>query len=112
MLAGKLTLKNKQIRVNQSTHTHSPFLVMKTQFHLAKTRRLYGAKYSRMDQVKFAFWLSGPYPFKFFKGCPPQIFIRPFLSTLSHVFCIIVTLFENDVKKWPKVPSVHTARFL
>ena len=27
---------------------------------------------------------SRPYPFKFFKGCLPQIFLGPFLNTLSH----------------------------
>ena len=33
----------------------------------------YGAKYSRMDQVKS------------FKGCLPQILLGPFLNTLSHM---------------------------
>ena len=32
-------------------------------------------------------WLSRPYPFKFFKGCPPQIFLIPFLNTLSQFKC-------------------------
>ena len=26
-----------------------------------------------------------PYPFKFFKGCLPQIFLGPFLNTLSQI---------------------------
>ena len=26
-----------------------------------------------------------PYPFKFFKGCLPQIILGPLLSTLSHI---------------------------
>ena len=30
--------------------------------------------------------LSRPYPFKFFKNCIPQIFLGPFLNTLSHMF--------------------------
>ena len=29
--------------------------------------------------------LSRPYPFKFFKGCLPQILIGPFLNTLSYI---------------------------
>ena len=29
---------------------------------------------------------GGPYLFKFFKGCLPQILLAPFLSTLSHIF--------------------------
>ena len=29
--------------------------------------------------------LSRPYPFKFFKGCVPQILIVPFLNILSHL---------------------------
>ena len=28
--------------------------------------------------------ISRPYPFKFFKGCLPQILLGPFLNTLSH----------------------------
>ena len=41
---------------------------------------LFGTKYSRMDQVKF------------FKGCPPQILIGPFLNTLSHLSHLLVLL--------------------
>ena len=55
-----------------------------------------GTKYSRMDQVKFVedslykIWrdtvfLSRPYPFKFFKGCLPQILLGPFVNTLSQM---------------------------
>ena len=29
--------------------------------------------------------LGRPYHFKFFKGCLPQIFLVPFLSTLTHM---------------------------
>ena len=36
-------------------------------------KEVYGAKSSRMDQVKF------------FKGCLPQISLGPFLNTLSHM---------------------------
>ena len=32
----------------------------------------------------------GPYPFKFFKGYPPQISLVPFLNTLSHVWALEV----------------------
>ena len=42
-----------------------------------------GAKYSRMDQAKFV--KCRPYPFKFFKGCLPQILLRPFLNTLFQI---------------------------
>ena len=30
--------------------------------------------------------LSRPYPFKFFKGCLPQILLGLFLNTFSHVY--------------------------
>ena len=47
----------------------------------------YGSRYSRMDQVKFVEdSLSRPCPFRFFKGCLPQILLGPFLNTLSHMF--------------------------
>ena len=52
-----------------------------------------GTKYSRIDQVKLgktAFknlnGYSRPYPFKFFKGCLPQISLGPFLNTLSQIW--------------------------
>ena len=49
-----------------------------------------------MDQVKFVedslqknlrdiVCLSKPYPFKFFKGCLPQILLGPFLNTWTHL---------------------------
>ena len=31
--------------------------------------------------------LSRPYHFKLFKDCLPQILLRPFLNTLSHISC-------------------------
>ena len=55
---------------------------------------LYGAKYSRMNQVKFVedslqkIWsdmVCRPYHFKIFEGCLPQILLGPFLNTLSHI---------------------------
>ena len=33
----------------------------------------------------FSVCLSRPYHFKFFKGCLPQIWLGPFLNTLSHI---------------------------
>ena len=42
-----------------------------------------GTKYSRMDQVKFV--EDRPYPFRFFKGCLPQILPGPFLNTLPYI---------------------------
>ena len=55
----------------------------------------FGKKYSRMDQVIFVedslsnIWRdmvceSRPYPFKFLKGCLPQIVLGPFLNTWSR----------------------------
>ena len=41
-----------------------------------------GTKYSRMAHAKFV--EARPYPFKFFKGCLPHIFLGPFLNTLTH----------------------------
>ena len=57
---------------------------------------IYGTKYSSMDQVNFVkdnlqkilkdmAYLSRPYPFQFFKGCLPQIWLSPFLNTLSNI---------------------------
>ena len=56
-----------------------------------------------MDQAKFV-EDSRPYPFKFFKGCLPQILLGPFLNTLSHIdpqlpnpqFIITITKGIND----------------
>ena len=46
-----------------------------------------GAKYSRMDQVKFKMiWSASGDHITFFKGCIPQILLGPFLNILSHVF--------------------------
>ena len=49
-------------------------------------------KYWKMDQVKFledSLWkicrLGRPYPFKFFKGCLPQILLGPFLNTWTYL---------------------------
>ena len=44
-----------------------------------------------MDQVKFVedrdtVCLIRPCPFEFFKGCLPQILLRPFLNNLSHIY--------------------------
>ena len=56
-----------------------------------------------MDQVKFVedslkkfegVWSA--YPFKFFKGCLPQILLGPFLNTLSQIFICIL---RNKNKK-------------
>ena len=40
--------------------------------------------------------LSKPYPFKFFKGCLPQILLGPFLNTLSHIFYNIYFLSTEE----------------
>ena len=39
-----------------------------------ENRIIFGAKYSRMDQVKFK------------KGCLPQVLLGPFLNTLTHLY--------------------------
>ena len=36
--------------------------------------------------VKDSLFLSRPYPFNFFKGCLRQIFLGPFLNTLSQTY--------------------------
>ena len=38
--------------------------------------------------------LSRPYPFKFSKGCFPQILLGPFLNTLSQILLILTTKFS------------------
>ena len=46
--------------------------------------------------------LSRPYPFKFSKGCLPQILLDPFFSTLSHLFMIviIITIHEETPNRY------------
>ena len=74
----------------------------------------YGSRYSRMDQVKIVEdslsknWmdmvrLSGPYNFKFSKGCLPQISLDPFWTSwpiwtihLQHSTCWPTTLLKRD----------------
>ena len=48
--------------------------------------------------------LSRPYPFKFFKGCLPQILLGPLLNTLSHIsmykhdfICLSETYLDSSV---------------
>ena len=48
----------------------------------------YETRYSRLCQVKFVEGLSRTYPFKFFKGCFPQILLGSFLNALSHIFSL------------------------
>ena len=46
--------------------------------------------------------LSRPYPFKFFKGCLPQILFGPLLNTFSHIIetsdrCVMIAIgYENQ----------------
>ena len=58
-----------------------------------------GTNYSRKGWVKFmedsllkiwSVWsaLCRPYPFKFCKGCLPQILLSPFLNTLSQILVV------------------------
>ena len=63
-------------------------------------------KHSRFSHRHLA--LGRPYPFKFFKGCLPQILLGPFLNTLSHlllqkqpqeVFCKIGVLKNSSVSQ-------------
>ena len=44
--------------------------------------------------------LSRPYPFKFFKGCLPQILLGPLLNTLSQMF---LRSGVSDRKVWLKI---------
>ena len=44
--------------------------------------------------------LSRPYPFNFFKGCPPHILLGPFLNILSHLRPILDK--KNVENKWTK----------
>ena len=69
---------------------------------LAKMRMIHinGAKYARMDQVKFVedslmVCLNRLYHFNFFKGCLAQIILGPFLNTLSQVKIVV----NNDVSE-------------
>ena len=44
---------------------------------------------------KCFFYLSGPYHFKFFKGCLPQILLGSFLNTLNHMIFLIKTFLRR-----------------
>ena len=54
-------------------------------WHFPRTESLsvkhgaFGTKYSRMDQVKF------------FKGCLSQVSLSPFLNTLPHLLCKMIS---------------------
>ena len=66
-------------------------------------------KYLRMDHVnlwktalkKFeGIWSRvpyGPYPFKFYKGCLPQILLGPFVNSLSQLFLIQFKLYAHNM---------------
>ena len=61
-----------------------------------------------MDQVKsvedsLLKW-SAPYPFKFFKGCLPQILLGPLLNTLSQMLMA-------DKKGWGAGTDVNSQMF-
>ena len=58
-----------------------------------------------MDQVKFVEDISRPYHFKFFKGCHPQILLRPFLNTLTHVSSDVNNkiLVDRTYRAFPKI---------
>ena len=45
-------------------------------------------------------YLSRPYHLKFFKGCLPQILLRPFLNILSHVPYNNITLKGTLMQIW------------
>ena len=63
-----------------------------------------------MDEVKFVkdnlekievIWsASRPYHFKFFKGCLPQILLRPFLDTVSSILAVAMTGLTNVSSKY------------
>ena len=42
---------------------------------------------------------SQAYPVKFFKGFLPQILLRPFLYTLTHLFVLILCTLNNGQAK-------------
>ena len=46
--------------------------------------------------------LSRPYPFKFFKGCLPQISFGPFLNTLSHIVVLVM---------WQLCPMFYNSQY-
>ena len=42
--------------------------------------------------------LSGPYHFKFFKGCIPQILLNPFLNTFMSLFLEVPLLSGKTIE--------------
>ena len=82
---------------------------------------IYGAKYSRMDQVKFVedslykvwrVWsaLGRLYPVKIFEGCLPQILLGPFLNTLSHTKCNLIGSSELNKIPYFRIKSEKNCR--
>ena len=54
--------------------------------------------------------LSSPYPFKFFKGCLPQILLGLFLNTLSHLKLmemLFVSCTRHGVKVAPRPGTLY-----
>ena len=43
--------------------------------------------------------LSRPYPFKFFKGCLPQVLLGPFLNALSHIKQLFAYLIWRNYRR-------------
>ena len=55
--------------------------------------------------------LSRPYPFKFFKGCLPQILLGPFLNTCSYLLVVIYCCLERDNNKDLKIHMNNLSYF-
>ena len=51
--------------------------------------------------------LGRQYPFKFFKGCLPQILLSPFLNTLSHMVILVGNLIANYYLGATKLTFIH-----
>ena len=52
---------------------------------------------------------NGPskiYPFKFFKGCLPQILLGPFLNTLPHIILLLLlcSKYRLDITQTDTIP--------
>ena len=65
--------QRKQVTRHDSYLPGNLLNIFRTHYTQNTPGRLFGTKYSRMDQLNF------------FKGCLPQITLGPFLNTLSHL---------------------------
>ena len=85
--AKKQMLEEKNITSVQEEIDFSEFTIDQVLLNDVKSKRVHvlGIVMCRFVFVLLFGTKYSKYPFKFFKGCLPQILLGPFLNTLSHL---------------------------